>query len=95
MTRAKTAMPSLIVGATASPYVLAALRDTACDNYYMAIATPTVWREALAYCTALIMSKIGRYIATTMPPTTTPSSTIITGSISESSPDTAVSTSVS
>ena len=29
------------------------------------------------------MSKIGRYIATTMPPTITPRTTIITGSISE------------
>jgi hypothetical protein len=32
------------------------------------------------YCTALIMSKIGRYIDTTMPPTTTPRNTIIIGS---------------
>jgi hypothetical protein len=47
------------------------------------------------YCTALIMSKIGRYMATTMPPTTTPRNTIITGSISASSPDTAASTSSS
>ena len=35
-----------------------------------------------AYCTAFIMSKIGRYIATTMPPTITPRTTIITGSMS-------------
>jgi hypothetical protein len=49
------------------------------------------WR----YCTALIMSKIGRYMATTMPPTTTPRNTIITGSINESRFDTAASTSSS
>jgi hypothetical protein len=48
-----------------------------------------------AYCTAFIMSKIGRYMATTMPPTITPSTTIITGSISESSEETATSTSSS
>ena len=41
------------------------------------------------------MSKIGRYIATTMPPTTTPRNTIITGSMSASNPDTAASTSSS
>ena len=34
-----------------------------------------------AYCTAFIMSKIGRYMAMTMPPTTTPRNTIITGSM--------------
>src|SRR5947208_4935173 len=33
-----------------------------------------------SYCTALIMSKIGRYIATTMPPTMTPRNTIMIGS---------------
>ena len=47
------------------------------------------------YCTAFIMSKIGRYIATTMPPTMTPSTTIITGSMRESSDETATSTSSS
>ena len=47
------------------------------------------------YCTALIMSKIGRYIATTMPPTTTPRNTIMIGSRSDSSPLTAASTSSS
>ncbi len=47
------------------------------------------------YCTALIMSKIGRYMATTMPPTTTPRNTIMIGSISESRPLTAASTSSS
>lgn len=47
------------------------------------------------YCTALIMSKIGRYIATTMPPTTTPRNTIMIGSSSESKPPTAASTSSS
>jgi hypothetical protein len=50
---------------------------------------------AAAYCTAFIMSKIGRYIATTMPPTITPRTTIITGSISESRAETATSTSSS
>lgn len=48
-----------------------------------------------AYCTALIMSKIGKYMATTMPPTTTPRNTIMIGSIRLSNPLTAVSTSVS
>jgi hypothetical protein len=43
----------------------------------------------------LIMSKIGMYIATTMPPTMTPRNAIITGSISVSMPATAVSTSSS
>ena len=47
------------------------------------------------YCTALIMSKIGRYIATIMPPTITPSTTIMTGSMSDSSALTAASTSSS
>ena len=46
-------------------------------------------------CTAFIMSKIGRYIETTMPPTTTPRNTIMTGSIIASKPDTAASTSSS
>ena len=49
----------------------------------------------LCYCTALIISKIGRYIATTMPPTTTPRNTIITGSNIDSKLDTAESTSSS
>ncbi len=48
-----------------------------------------------AYCTAFIMSKIGRYIATTMPPTMTPRTTIIRGSMSESRAETATSTSSS
>ena len=48
-----------------------------------------------AYCTALIMSKIGRYIATTMPPTITPRNTIMIGSMRLNKPLTAVSTSVS
>ena len=46
-------------------------------------------------CTALIMSKIGRYIETIMPPTTTPSTTISTGSSALSSASTATSTSSS
>ncbi len=48
-----------------------------------------------SYCTALIMSKIGRYIATTMPPTITPKNTIIIGSNADNSPLTAASTSSS
>src|SRR6266550_2992499 len=36
------------------------------------------------YPAAFTMSKIGRYIAITMPPTTTPRNTIMTGSISAS-----------
>jgi hypothetical protein len=47
------------------------------------------------YCTALIMSKMGRYIATTMPPTITPKKTIINGSMAASNPLTAASTSSS
>ena len=44
---------------------------------------------------AFTMSKIGRYIATTMPPTTTPRKTIMAGSISARRPETAASTSSS
>ncbi len=47
------------------------------------------------YCTALIMSKIGRYMATIIPPTTTPSTTIMIGSMAASSASTAASTSSS
>jgi len=52
-------------------------------------------RRSEAYWIAFTMSKIGRYMATTMPPTITPSTTIITGSISERSALTATSTSAS
>jgi hypothetical protein len=51
--------------------------------------------KRLVHCTAFTMSKIGRYMATTMPPTTTPSTTIMIGSMSESSVPTAASTSSS
>jgi hypothetical protein len=47
------------------------------------------------YCTAFTMSKIGRYMATTIPPTTTPSTTIMIGSMRESIVLTAASTSSS
>ncbi len=48
------------------------------------------------YCpTTLIMSKIGRYIDTIIPPTTTPRKTMSSGSIAASSASTAVSTSSS
>jgi hypothetical protein len=47
------------------------------------------------HCTALIMPKIGRYIATIMPPTITPSTTIMIGSMRERSAPTAASTSSS
>ncbi|MDB4971572.1 MAG: hypothetical protein JWN44_7261 [Myxococcales bacterium] len=67
-----------------------------CDNFIGAKTTTSMMPEdSTAYCTALIMSKIGRYMATTMPPTTTPRNTIITGSINESRFDTAASTSSS
>ena len=46
-------------------------------------------------CTALIMSNIGMYIATTIPPITTPITTIMMGSSTEVSADTAASTSSS
>ncbi len=55
----------------------------------------TRWFRKSGYCTALIMSKIGRYMATTMPPTTMPRNTIITGSMRLSRFDTAASTSSS
>ncbi len=45
--------------------------------------------------TTLIMSKIGKYIATIMPPTMTPKKTMSIGSMAESSASTAVSTSSS
>ena len=48
-----------------------------------------------AYCTAFTMSKIGRYIATTMPPTMTPRTTIMIGSMRLSRAPTATSTSSS
>ena len=48
-----------------------------------------------SYSTALIMSKIGRYIATIIPPTITPRNTIMTGSIADRSTSTAASTSSS
>ena len=47
------------------------------------------------YWTALIIPKIGRYIATIMPPTMTPSTTIMMGSIRDSRAETAASTSSS
>jgi hypothetical protein len=47
------------------------------------------------YPAAFTISKMGRYMAMTIPPTTTPRNTIITGSINASSPDTAASTSSS
>jgi len=56
---------------------------------------PSPARPARDQPAAFTMSKIGRYIATTMPPTTTPRNTIIIGSISASRPDTAASTSSS
>ncbi len=52
-------------------------------------------RHSTCYCTAFTMSKIGRYIATTMPPTITPRTTIMIGSMRESSAPTATSTSES
>ncbi len=52
-------------------------------------------RGAPPYPTAPIISKIGRYIATIMPPTTTPSTTIMKGSIAARSALTAESTSSS
>lgn len=51
--------------------------------------------EGRCYCTVSIIPKIGRYIATIMPPTITPRNRIISGSSMESRPDTATSTSSS
>ena len=50
---------------------------------------------AAAYCTVLIMLKIGRYIAMIMPPTMPPSTTIMIGSIAARRFSTAASTSSS
>lgn len=52
-------------------------------------------RHTPDHCTALIISKIGKYIATTIPPTTTPNTTIISGSNSDNNALTAASTSPS
>lgn len=49
----------------------------------------------LTYLITVISLKIGRYMATTIPPTTTPRKTIRTGSRSDVIPATAVSTSSS
>ncbi len=46
-------------------------------------------------CTALIMSKMGRYMATIIPPTMTPRTTIMMGSMAARSASTAASTSSS
>src|SRR5206468_4174982 len=56
---------------------------------------PVRWRSGFGdrYPAAFTTSKIGRYMLTTMPPTTTPRKTIIIGSISASRPLTAASTS--
>ena len=48
-----------------------------------------VWR-AVSYLTRVMTWNIGRYRAMTMPPTITPSDAIISGSISDVSPSTAV-----
>jgi hypothetical protein len=58
-------------------------------------ARHSLLRTGPVYPAAFTMSKIGRYIDTTMPPTTTPRNTIIIGSIIASRPDTAASTSSS
>ena len=59
-------------------------------------ATKVALRHAAApYASLLIRSKIGRYIAMTMPPTTPPRNAIMIGSSSVSRPATAVSTSSS
>lgn len=57
--------------------------------------TAIVSEDPQPHCTAFIMSKIGRYIATTIPPTTTPRNTIINGSNRLINTDTAASTSSS
>ena len=58
-------------------------------------ATEVALRHAVSYASLLIRSKIGRYIAMTMPPTTPPRNAIMIGSSSVSRPATAVSTSSS
>jgi len=59
------------------------------------VIVPFPGELGVSYWTALIMSKIGRYIATIIPPTTTPSTTIMIGSIAARSASTAASTSSS
>jgi len=58
-------------------------------------ALPLLHASRSGYCTVPIMSKIGRYIATIIPPTTTPRTTIMRGSMAERSALTAASTSSS
>ena len=92
--------PGMSAVASMSTIAGMSTHDTLCAEIATIISventTIIAWREeGDAYCTALIMSKIGRYMATTMPPTTTPRNTIITGSISDSRFDTAASTSSS
>jgi hypothetical protein len=65
------------------------------DDASHGIAPLAGWTLREHYWIALTMSKIGRYMATTMPPTMTPSTTIMTGSIRDSSALTATSTSAS
>jgi hypothetical protein len=65
------------------------------DSILCEIRTKFAATYTRGYCTAFIMSKIGRYIATTIPPTTTPRITIIAGSMRLISELTATSTSSS
>ena len=75
-------------------------RETARSNNERAyklsrVIVVSVSEMPCCYFTAFTMSKIGRYIATTMPPTTTPKNTIMIGSSSDSNALTAASTSSS
>src|SRR5690606_31006640 len=60
-----------------------------------ATAHESIVSERPAYWIVSIIPKIGRYIATIMPPTMTPRNRIMIGSSSASRPDTATSTSSS
>jgi hypothetical protein len=87
--RAPHAAPAFVYPAAAFVYPAAA-----------AVTSPAPRRpeRRSAYadaCTALIMSNIGMYIATTMPPMMTPMTTIMIGSSTEVSAATALSTSSS
>ena len=71
------------------------LRESVLNNYERLCRTTTTAGTSGYPCTVLIMSNIGMYIATTMPPITTPITTIITGSRMDVRAETAASTSSS
>ena len=69
------------------------------DHFARLAVRPPPWEREVGrrgcYPTVAVISKIGRYIATTIAPTTTPSTAIITGSIIATTASSATSTSSS